>query len=131
MAATTKRKPTSAKKPPARRKRPPPKRAKRSLMASRPALPDVHLEPHHVDILALALIAIGIFLGGVAYLHWAGGTLGNGAVHGARLIFGALGYAVPAVLVAVGGLILTRELRWSAEDARGRCGRAGCAWWRP
>ncbi len=45
-----------------------------------PTLPTVALEPHHVDILALALIAVGIFLGGVSYLDWAGGTLGDGAV---------------------------------------------------
>jgi S-DNA-T family DNA segregation ATPase FtsK/SpoIIIE len=126
MAATTKRKPTTAKKPPARRKGPPPQRAKRSLMASRPALPNLHLEPHHVDILALALIAVGIFLGGVAYLHWAGGTLGDGAVRGARFVLGALGYAVPAVLVATGGLILTRELRPHPDHARpARSGEAG------
>jgi DNA segregation ATPase FtsK/SpoIIIE, S-DNA-T family len=87
-------------------------------MASRPALPDVHLEPHHVDIMALALIAIGIFLGGVAYLHWAGGTLGDGAVRGTRFILGALGYAVPEVLVATGGLILMRELRPPARPMR-------------
>ena len=76
------------------------KRAKRSLLASRPSLPRPGLEPHHVDILALALIAVGIFLGGVAYLHWSGGALGDGAVTGVRFVFGALGYAVPAALVA-------------------------------
>ena len=35
------------------------------------------VESHHIDILALALVAAGSFLGGVAYLHWAGGTLGD------------------------------------------------------
>jgi DNA segregation ATPase FtsK/SpoIIIE, S-DNA-T family len=94
------------------RKKPPPKRAKRSLLASRPfELPRPALEPHHIDIIALALIAIGIFLGGVAYLHWSGGALGDGAVKGARFLFGALGYAVPAVLVAAGALILGREIQ--------------------
>jgi S-DNA-T family DNA segregation ATPase FtsK/SpoIIIE len=71
----------------------------------------VALEPHHVDILALALIAIGIFLGGVSYVHWAGGALGDGAVRATRFVFGALGYAVPVALVVGGGLILMRELR--------------------
>jgi S-DNA-T family DNA segregation ATPase FtsK/SpoIIIE len=88
-------------------------RAKRSFLAARPfSFPSLRLglEPHHVDIIGLALIAIGIFLAGVAYLHWAGGTLGNGAVQGTRLIFGALGYAIPAALVAGGGLVLIREL---------------------
>ena len=97
-----------------RRKKPPRKRAKRSLLASRSfSLPRPHLEfePHHIDILALALIAVGVFLAGVAYLHWAGGTLGSGAVQGTRFLFGALGYAIPAALIAGGALILLRELR--------------------
>ena len=91
----------------------PPKRATRSLLAGRPslALPRVHLEPQHVDIIGLALIAVGIFLAGVAYLHWAGGTLGDGAVKGTRFAFGALGYAIPAGLVVGGAMVLIRELR--------------------
>ncbi len=94
-----------------RKQKPPPRRAKRSLLASRPSLPRLELEPHHVDILALALIALGIFLAGVAYLHWAGGALGDGAVRATKFAFGALGYAVPAALVAGGAVVLIRELR--------------------
>jgi S-DNA-T family DNA segregation ATPase FtsK/SpoIIIE len=101
------------------RKKPAPKRAKRSLLASRRfVLPRPVLEPQHVDIIALALIAIGVFLGGVAYLHWSGGALGDGAVKGTRFVFGALGYAVPAALVASGGLILAREIRPPARPMR-------------
>jgi len=108
MATSTKSRP----KPKARRKSPPPKaRARRSMLAGRPALPTLALEPHHVDILALALIAAGVFLGGVSYLHWAGGTLGNGAVRATRFVLGALGYAVPIALVLAGVLTLMREWR--------------------
>jgi S-DNA-T family DNA segregation ATPase FtsK/SpoIIIE len=98
----------------ARKKRkPPPRRAKRSLLASRPALalPRIQLEPHHIDITGLALIALGIFLAGVAYAHWSGGALGSGAITAARYLLGVLGYTVPAALVAGGALILIRELR--------------------
>ena len=95
----------------ARRRKSPPKRARRSLLASRPHLPAVVLEPHHVDIVALALIASGVFLAGVAYLDWAGGALGDGAVTALRFALGAVGYAVPAVLLGAGALILARELR--------------------
>ena len=64
---------------PRRVAQPPPTRATRSLVASRPVLRGVRdLEPHQIDVLALALIAIGIFLGGVAYGFWAGGSLGHG-----------------------------------------------------
>jgi S-DNA-T family DNA segregation ATPase FtsK/SpoIIIE len=94
-------------------KRSPPARARRSRLSS-PALlrrPTFVLEPHHVDVLALALIAVGIFLGGVAYAGWAGGALGDGASRAMRFVFGALGYVVPVALVAGGGLVLARELR--------------------
>jgi DNA segregation ATPase FtsK/SpoIIIE, S-DNA-T family len=95
-----------------KRRKPPPRRAKRSLLASQSLrIPRIELEPHHVDIAGLALIAAGVFLAGVAYLHWSGGALGNGAITGMRFLFGALGYAVPAALVAAGALVLARELR--------------------
>ena len=96
-----------------KRKKPPPRRATRSLLAARPSLrlPHVELEPHHVDIFGLGLIAVGILLGGVAYGGWDGGTLGNGAVTGLRFVLGALGYVVPAALVVGGGLVLAREMR--------------------
>jgi DNA segregation ATPase FtsK/SpoIIIE, S-DNA-T family len=108
------------------RKPAPKPRARRSLLASRPArwtgrgMLAPRLESHQVDILALALIAIGIFLGGVAYAHWNGGALGNGAVTAVRYLLGALGYAVPAALAVSGALILLRELH-----APGRPLRAG------
>ncbi len=57
------------------------------------------------------MVAVGTFLGGVAYLGWSGGTLGNGAIKGVRFGFGELGYAVPAALILGGGLVLARELR--------------------
>jgi S-DNA-T family DNA segregation ATPase FtsK/SpoIIIE len=94
-----------------RKSKAPARRAKRSLLASRSAAPWVAMEPHQVDIAGLALIAIGLFLAGVAYLHWAGGTLGDGSIRGLKFVLGALGYAVPAALVAGGGLILARDLR--------------------
>ena len=98
----------------------PPKRAKRSLLASRPSLPRPHLEleAHHVDILGLALIALGIFLAGVAYTGLSGGTLGNGAVTAMRFVLGALGYAIPAALVAGGALVLLRDVRPSGRPLR-------------
>jgi S-DNA-T family DNA segregation ATPase FtsK/SpoIIIE len=101
------------------RKKRPPKRAKRSLLASRQLrLPRLELGPHHLDILALGLIACGIFLAGVAYLHWSGGALGSAAVLAMRFVLGALGYAFPAALLLGGGLILARELRPPARPIR-------------
>jgi S-DNA-T family DNA segregation ATPase FtsK/SpoIIIE len=105
-------------------KKPPPRRAKRSMLGARPSLrlPSPQLESHHVDVVALALIAVGIFLAGVAYLHWSGGTLGDGAVTAFRFIFGALGYAVPAALVGGGALLLIRELHPPVRPMRAGLG---------
>ncbi len=99
-------------KKPARKstRKPPPTRATRSRLAARPTL-SLHLEPHQLDIIGLALVAIGIFLAGVEYLHWAGGALGNGTVTGTRFVLGEVGYGVPVAVCAGGGLVLARELR--------------------
>lgn len=93
-------------------KRQPPTRAKRSLVASRPALRGVRdMEPHHIDLTALALVAIGIFLGGVAYFGWSGGALGHGVMSGLELLIGRLAYMAPIALVIAGGCLLSREVR--------------------
>jgi S-DNA-T family DNA segregation ATPase FtsK/SpoIIIE len=88
-----------------------PRRATRSLLGARRSLPRLDLQPHQLDIVALALIAVGIFLAGVAYLHWSGGAVGEGMITAFRFLIGALGYAVPVGLVLAGALVLIRELR--------------------
>ena len=69
-------------------------------------------------MLALALIAVGIFLAGVAYLGWSGGPVGSGAVTASRFMLGVIGYAVPSGLVLAGALLLSRELRPPARPMR-------------
>jgi S-DNA-T family DNA segregation ATPase FtsK/SpoIIIE len=104
------------------KRKPLPKRARRSVLASRPSVaslaPRIELEPHHVDIAGLALLALGVFLAGVGYLHWGGGALGGGAMRACRFLFGSLGYAVPVALVLAGALVLMRELRPPARPLR-------------
>jgi S-DNA-T family DNA segregation ATPase FtsK/SpoIIIE len=106
------------------RRKPPPRRARRSLLSVRPTLrvPAPELRPHQIDVIALALIALGVFLAGVAYVGWSGGALGSACVGALRFLLGALGYAVPPALVAAGALTLARELR-----PPGRPIRAGAA----
>ena len=119
--AATRTKSTSKAKPRGGRtaRKPPPTRARRSLLASRPSLrPALNLEPHHLDIIALALIAVGIFLSGVAYLGWGGGALGNGALSTLRFLFGAVAYAVPVAVLIAGGLMLARDIRPPARPLR-------------
>ena len=98
----------------------PPRRAQRWILGTWPWLrrPRIALEPHHVDVIALALIALGIFLAGVAYLGWSGGTVGHAMVEALRFLIGALAYAVPVGLVAGGAMLLLRELRPPARPMR-------------
>jgi S-DNA-T family DNA segregation ATPase FtsK/SpoIIIE len=94
------------------------RRARRSLLSARPSLPRIDLAPHQVDVIALALIALGIFLAAVAYGGVSGGPVGRGLTGGARFLLGAVGYAVPAGLVLAGALLLMRELRAPARPLR-------------
>jgi S-DNA-T family DNA segregation ATPase FtsK/SpoIIIE len=100
-------------------KKPPPKRARRSLLArARPTVPRLELAPHHIDVIALALLALGIFLVCVAYAGLNGGALGSALVLALRFVFGVIGYAVPAALLVAGGLVLARELRLPGRPLR-------------
>lgn len=88
----------------------PPTRARRSVLASRPWLrPLRDLSPQQTDVLALALVAIGIFLGGVAYFGWTGGAIGHGAMTVLKLLFGALAYVTPVAFVLGGIRVLARD----------------------
>jgi S-DNA-T family DNA segregation ATPase FtsK/SpoIIIE len=94
-----------------RSRKSPPTRATRSLVASRPGLRSLRdLEPHQIDVIALALVAIGIFLGGVALRFWAGGSLGHGVMSGLELLVGKLAYLTPIALVLGGARVLARDL---------------------
>ncbi len=99
---------TSRKRKPAKQ---PPTRARRSLVASRPGLRSIRdLEPHQIDVIALAVIAVGIFLGGVMYGFWAGGSLGHGILKGLELLIGKLAYLTPIALVLGGARVLARDI---------------------
>jgi S-DNA-T family DNA segregation ATPase FtsK/SpoIIIE len=59
-------------------------------------------------VLALAIVVVGIFLGGVFYAGWGGGTLGHGALSALELLIGKLAYLVPVALVLAGARVLAR-----------------------
>jgi DNA segregation ATPase FtsK/SpoIIIE, S-DNA-T family len=100
-------------------KKPPPRRARRSLLArTRPTVPRLELAPHHVDVIALAVIALGIFLVCVAYAGLNGGALGSALVVALKFLFGVIGYAVPAAALLAGALVLAREFRVPGRPLR-------------
>src|SRR4051794_21617882 len=86
-----------------------PKARARRTLPGLPRLPRARaLAPHEVDLLGLGLVALGIFLCFVVYRGTAGGELGDGIRDGLRWLIGVLAYAVPAALVAAGGIVLSR-----------------------
>jgi S-DNA-T family DNA segregation ATPase FtsK/SpoIIIE len=99
-----------AAKPSRRRTKRPPTRATRTLVGSRPSLSRLRdLEPHQIDILTLAVVALGIFLGGVAYRLWAGGSLGHGLMDLLEILIGRLAYLMPVALILGGVRALARD----------------------
>ena len=100
-------------------KKPPRRRARRSLLArARPTVPRLPLAPYHIDIIALALVAVGIFLVCVAYAGLNGGAVGSALILALRFLFGVIGYALPAALLLAGALVLAREFRVPGRPMR-------------
>jgi DNA segregation ATPase FtsK/SpoIIIE, S-DNA-T family len=78
---------------------------------SRPRWPrPPRLEPHHVDLLGLGLLALAVFLALVLWFGSAGGEVGHGLRTGMRWLLGAAAYAVPAALALAGAATLARPL---------------------
>jgi S-DNA-T family DNA segregation ATPase FtsK/SpoIIIE len=103
----------AARKPPARRKstsrpaRRPARRARRRP-AWRAGLPV--LEQHHLDLLGLASVCLGVFLAFPLYLDWEGGRAGEAIVRGARWLVGEVAYASPVGFVAAGAAMVLRPV---------------------
>ncbi|HEU5104666.1 MAG TPA: DNA translocase FtsK [Solirubrobacterales bacterium] len=66
------------------------------------------LEQRHVDLIALFLIAFGVYLAFVLFLGWEGGKVGYGAETALTYLFGEIGARIFTVLLlVVGGMLLT------------------------
>jgi S-DNA-T family DNA segregation ATPase FtsK/SpoIIIE len=96
--------------PPARKpaKKPARARARRPSARWRPRVPV--LDQRHVDLLGLGLVAVAIFLAFPLYLGWDGGAVGGAVVDALRLGFGAVAYAVPPAVAAIGAVLVLRPV---------------------
>src|SRR5215218_3318204 len=66
------------------------------------------LEQRHIDLIALFLIAFGVYLVFVLFLGWEGGKVGYGAETALTYLFGTVGARIFTVsLLVVGGMLLT------------------------
>src|SRR3954447_7159457 len=83
---------------------------KKKTAPAKPGLPRLELQPHQLDLLALGLVAAGVFLAAVLWADVAGGRLGDALTDGLRWLVGLLAYAAPAALVVAGGVVVGRDL---------------------
>jgi S-DNA-T family DNA segregation ATPase FtsK/SpoIIIE len=90
---------------PARKPKP---RARRSAPVAWPRLPQ--LEQRQLDLIGLALVAAAVFFAFLIWLDWDGGRAGGWAVDGLRRLVGAVHYGVPVALLAVGAILVLREM---------------------
>ncbi len=92
----------SARRGKAASKRKPKARAKAGLR-----LP-AGLEQRHIDLIALFLVAFGVYLVFVLFFGWEGGKVGYGVETGLTYLFGNVGARIFTVmLLIVGGMLLT------------------------
>src|SRR5882724_11269848 len=103
MPASRKSARTPARKPPKGRKR----RAARQP-AWKQGLPV--LEQHHMDLIGLALVGLGVFLAFPLYLGWDGGHAGAWIVKACRYLLGEVAYAMPVVFAISGALVVLRPV---------------------
>jgi S-DNA-T family DNA segregation ATPase FtsK/SpoIIIE len=77
----------------------------------RPGLPRLPtLEQRHLDLLGLGAVALACFLAFVFYLGWDGGRVGEAMADGLLLLFGAVGYTAPLVLLGAGALLILNSM---------------------
>jgi DNA segregation ATPase FtsK/SpoIIIE, S-DNA-T family len=88
------------------RERDPRDRARELRQRSRDAL--AGLEQRHLDVIGLALVALGLYLGFVLYGEWDGGRVGGWAEVGLTNAVGRVAYVVPFAFAAWGLSLMMR-----------------------
>ena len=66
------------------------------------------LRQHHLDLIGLGCVLLGIYLVFVLYFGWNGGKLGSGISDGLMYTLGLVAYLVPVALFAAGAVAIFR-----------------------
>ncbi|MCC6754868.1 MAG: DNA translocase FtsK [Solirubrobacterales bacterium] len=66
------------------------------------------LRQHHLDLIGLGCVLVGIYLVFVLYFGWNGGRLGSGISEGLMYLLGLVAYLVPVALFAAGAIAIFR-----------------------
>ena len=94
----------------ARKKRPSKLRPKTPSRVRRRKRKPARTRTHHYpELIGLALVALGIFLGTVLYAGWTAGHVGGRLADGLEALVGAAVYVVPVAAFCVGALMLVRS----------------------
>jgi S-DNA-T family DNA segregation ATPase FtsK/SpoIIIE len=80
--------------------------AKPDAKAEKPAREP--LRQHHLDLIGLGCILLGIYLVFVLYFGWNGGRIGSGISDGLTYLFGLVAYLAPIALFAAGAIAIFR-----------------------
>jgi len=68
------------------------------------------LQQHHVDLIGLGLVALGVFLAFPLYLEWYGGAAGEAVVDGLERLVGQVSYLAPVAVAATGIVLVLRPV---------------------
>ena len=96
--------------------RKPKPRARRSAPRARLRLPA--LEQRQIDLIGLGLVAAAVFFAFLIYLRWEGGQAGEWAVDGLQHLLGAVHYGVPVALMAIGAVLVLRDMLPAVKPLR-------------
>ena len=96
--------------------RKPKPRARRSAPPARLRLPA--LEQRQIDLIGLGLVAAAVFFAFLIYLRWEGGQAGEWAVDGLQRLLGAVHYGVPVALMAIGAVLVLRDMLPAVKPLR-------------
>ncbi|MCB8915109.1 MAG: DNA translocase FtsK [Thermoleophilales bacterium] len=66
------------------------------------------LRQHHLDLIGLGCVLLGIYLVFVLYFGWNGGRIGSGVSDGLKYLFGLVAYLAPFALFAAGAIAIFR-----------------------
>ena len=90
----------------------PRQRSQRPARANRPSPREIvaGLEQRHLDVIGLGLIAIAVYLGGVLYVGWDGGPVGDSLHSVLADITGRVAYLVPIALAGWGVALMLRPI---------------------
>ena len=66
------------------------------------------LRQHHLDLIGLGCVLLGIYLVFVLYFGWNGGRIGSGISDGLMYLFGLVAYVAPVALFAAGAIAIFR-----------------------